>query len=90
MTNKNHRVLYTGVTSDLKRRVYEHKNKLFTDSFTSKYQLNKLVYSEGFHRIEEAIGREKAIKGGSRDGKIKLINSMNPEWKDLYEEVMGW
>ena len=90
MMNKNNRVLYTGVTSDLKRRVYEYKNQLFTHSFTSKYQLDKLVYYEGFYRIEEAIVREKAIKGGSRDGKIKLINSMNPEWKDLYEEVMGW
>ena len=90
MTNKNHTTLYTGVTSDLKKRVYEHKNKLHPDSFTAKYQLNKLIYHEGFKRIEEAIGREKQIKGGSRKNKIEIINAFNPEWKDLYEEVMEW
>src|ERR1700739_766888 len=87
LTNKNHRVIYTGVTSDLKKRMYEHKNKIFLDSFTAKYQLDKLVYYEGFHLIEEAIGREKQIKAGSRQQKIDLIDSFNPEWKDLYEEV---
>jgi|ERR1700722_3443506 len=90
LTNKNHKVIYTGVTSDLKKRIYEHKNKIFPDAFTDKYQLDKLVYYEGFHRIEEAIGREKQIKGGSRKQKVDLINSLNPEWKDLYEDVASW
>jgi len=90
MTNKNHTTLYTGVTSDLKKRVYEHKNKIHPHSFTAKYQLNKLVYYEGFHSIEEAISREKQIKGGSRKKKIDLINSMNKDWNDLYGEVMQW
>ena len=72
------------------KRVYEHKNKLHPDSFTAKYQLNKLIYYEKFHRIEEAIGREKQIKGGSRKNKMEIINAFNPEWKDLYEEVMQW
>jgi len=90
MTNKNHRVLYTGVTSDLKKRVYEHKNKIYKDSFTAKYQLTKLVYYEGFHRIEEAIGREKQLKGGSREQKNDIITSFNPEWRDLYEDVARW
>ena len=90
MTNINHTTLYTGVTSDLKKRIYEHKHKLNPDSFTAKYNLNKLVYYEGFHRIEDAIGREKQIKGGSRKNKIEIINVFNPLWKDLYDEVMDW
>jgi putative endonuclease len=90
LTNKNHRVIYTGVTSDLQKRMYEHKNKIFPDSFTAKYQLDKLVYFKGFHRIEEAIGREKQIKAGSRQQKIDLIDSFNPEWKDLYDDVTRW
>jgi putative endonuclease len=90
MTNKNHTALYVGVTSDLKKRVYEHKNNFHPDSFTAKYQLHKLVYYEGFHRIEDAISREKQIKGGSRKKKLEIINSINPEWKELYEEVSEW
>ena len=90
MTNKNNTTFYTGVTSDLKKRVYEHKNKLYPKSFTAKYQLNKLVYYEGFHSIEEAIAREKQIKAGSRQKKVKLITSMNKEWRDLYEEILEW
>jgi putative endonuclease len=90
MTNENHTTLYTGITSELKKRVYEHKNKIHANSFTAKYQLYKLVYYEGFHSIEEAISREKKIKGGSRMNKIDIINAFNPEWKDLYEEVMQW
>ena len=85
MTNKNNTVLYTGVSSNLKIRVYQHKTKHFPKSFTAKYNINKLVYFYSFLRIEEAIAREKAIKGGSREAKIKLINSMNPEWKDLVD-----
>ena len=87
MTNKNNTVLYTGVTNDLKRRVYEHINKIDPKSFAAKYNINKLVYYEGFHRIEEAITREKKVKAGSRQKKIELINSINKDWNDLYEEV---
>jgi putative endonuclease len=86
MTNKNNIVLYTDVTNDLKRRVYEHKEKLI-EGFTKKYNINKLVYYEVFEDISDAISREKQIKGGSRQKKLDLINSMNKEWRDLYEEL---
>ena len=84
--NKNNRVLYTGVTNDLKRRIYEHKEKLVT-GFTKRYNVDKLVYFEFCDEIENAIVREKQIKGGSRQKKVDLINSMNNEWRDLYEEL---
>jgi putative endonuclease len=87
MTNKQKTVLYTGVTSELKRRVYQHKHKYHADSFTSKYKVFYLVYYEAFLRIEEAIAREKQIKAGPRRRKIELINSTNPEWRDLYDEI---
>ena len=90
MTNKVHSTFYIGVTSDLKKRAYEHKNNIHPDSFTAKYKIYKLVYYEGFHRIEEAIAREKQIKAGSRGKKIELITSFNPEWKDLYDNVLLW
>lgn len=90
MTNKNNTVLYTGVTSDLKRRIYEHKNHLYKNSFTDKYNIEKLIYFETFHSIEEAILREKQIKAGSRNKKIDLINSINPKWNDLYPEILEW
>ena len=83
LTNKNHRVLYTGVTNDLKKRVYEHKEK-FVNGFTKKYNVSKLVYYEIFGDPENAILREKKIKAGSRQKKIDLINTMNNEWADLY------
>jgi putative endonuclease len=86
MTNKNNAVIYTGVTNDLKRRVYEHKEKLI-DGFTKKYNINKLVYFESTNDVSSAIQREKQIKAGSRKKKIDLINSINPEWKDLYNEI---
>lgn len=86
MTNKNNTVLYTGVTKDLKRRVFEHKEKLI-DGFTKRYNIIKLVYYEIFRDIESAILREKQIKGGSRAKKITLVNSMNSAWKDLYEDL---
>ncbi|MFH1678921.1 MAG: GIY-YIG nuclease family protein [Candidatus Omnitrophota bacterium] len=86
MTNKGNTVIYTGVTSDLKTRVYEHKEKLI-DGFTKKYNVDKLVYYEAFDEIEEAIIREKQIKGSSRKKKVELINSMNPCFKDLYYEI---
>jgi len=88
VTNKPHSTIYTGVTSRLAKRIIEHKNKVYPNSFTARYNVNKLVYYEGFHRIEEAIAREKQIKAGPRKKKEMLINSMNPEWKDLLAEVM--
>lgn len=84
LTNARHTVLYTGVTNNLQRHILEHKNK--TGSiFTQKYNVNKLVYYEIGDDINVAIAREKQIKGGSRQKKIDLINSLNPEWKDLSE-----
>ena len=88
MTNKTHSVLYTGVTSDLTDRVWEHKTKYYPKSFTAKYNCNILVYYFFYSRIEEAIASEKAIKGGSREDKIRLINGLNPEWKDLYDDLI--
>ena len=82
--NRRNGTLYTGVTSFLKRRVYEHKKKLHPESFTVKYDVDKLGYFEEFVSIKEAIEREKQIKGGSRVSKIALIEGMNPEWKDLF------
>lgn len=90
MTNRYHTVLYTGVTTDLYKRVREHKEKTHPNSFTSRYRLFKLVYYEGFSSIIEAIAREKQIKAGSREKKEQLINKMNPDWKDLFEEVKRW
>jgi len=84
LTNKNNTVLYTGVTNDLIRRSAEHKEKK-TKGFTQKYNVDKLVYYEAFDVIYDAIAREKQIKGGSRQKKIALINSMNKEWEDLYD-----
>ncbi len=90
ITNKNHTTLYVGVTSHLYYRVMEHKEKKYPKSFSARYNLNKLVYYEVFHSIKEAIAREKQIKGGSRAAKEKLINSINPEWKNLFDEVSKW
>ena len=86
MTNKHNTVLYTGITNDLKRRVYEHKEKLI-NGFTNKYNITKLVYYEIFDDPENAILREKQIKAGSRQKKIHLINSTNRKWVNLYEEL---
>ena len=86
MTNKRNVILYTGITNDLKRRVYEHKEKLI-NGFTKKYNLAKLVYYEIFNDPENAILREKQIKAGSRERKINLINSINKEWQDLYKKL---
>jgi len=87
LTNFNNTVLYTGVTNNLIRRVYEHKEKL-ADSFTKKYNINKLVYYEVFNDIEFAITREKQIKGGSRKKKIELIDGFNKDWEDLYTQLI--
>ncbi len=84
MTNQNNTVLYTGVTSDLKDRVFKHKTKKYANSFSARYNLSKLVYFEELDTIGNAIKREKQIKGGSRTRKIELINSLNPEWVDLF------
>ena len=86
MTNKYNKVLYVGVTNDLIRRVYEHKNKLI-DGFTKKYNIVKLVYYEMFDDPSTAIAREKQIKSGSRQKKIDLINSINKDWHDLYDDI---
>ncbi len=86
MTNKNNTTLYTGVTSDLLRRVHEHKI-VVGSKFTSRYNIDKLVYYETTNNVEAAVEREKQIKAGSRKKKIDLINSINPEWRDLSEEL---
>ena len=86
MTNSKNTVLYVGVTSDLIKRVYEHKAKL-ADGFTSRYNVVKLVYYEVFEDIENAILREKQIKAGSRQKKVRLIDSTNREWHDLYDAL---
>jgi putative endonuclease len=86
MTNSTNTVLYTGVTGDIAKRVFIHKNKL-ADGFTKKYNVTKLVYSEEYSLIEDAIKREKQIKGGSRKKKIELIKTVNPEFKEL--KVVG-
>jgi putative endonuclease len=86
MTNSRNTVIYVGVTNDLIRRVYEHKEKV-GDGFTRKYNITKLVYYEVFEDIENAILREKQIKAGSRQKKVQLINSISREWHDLYDEL---
>ena len=88
LTNKRNNVLYTGVTNDLQRRVYEHREKLVR-GFTKKYNVYKLVYFEETDSIEAAIQREKQIKGGSRQKKIDLIEGMNSQWRDLHDEIVG-
>lgn len=86
-TNKTNTVLYTGVTNNLARRIYEHKHK-FVSSFTSKYKINKLVYHEIYENINEAIKREKQIKAGSRRKKLELIKTKNPLFEDLYSKIV--
>ncbi len=86
MTNKLGTVIYTGVTADLRKRAYEHREALL-DGFTKKYNVKKLVYYEVAGDIESAIAREKQIKNGSRNKKIALIKSINPTFKDLYSEL---
>jgi len=86
MTNKRDTVIYTGVTGDLQRRIYEHREGL-VDGFTKKYNVKKLIYYEIADDIESAIAREKQIKAGSRKKKIALIKSTNPDFKDLYPKL---
>lgn len=87
LTNQNNQVLYVGVTSNLIKRIFEHKHKLI-DGFTKKYNVNKLVYFEIFNDIEEAIKREKQLKNWHRDWKFNLIADQNADFKDLYDEII--
>ena len=86
--SKRNGTIYTGVTSDLKQRIYEHKTKVHPDSFTAKYSVDKLGYYEEFVSIKDAIAREKQIKDGSRAKKIQLIEGMNPDWIDLFDSIL--
>jgi putative endonuclease len=87
LSSERTRILYIGVTNNLIRRIYEHKNHLF-EGFSKKYNINRLVYSEEYSSIYDAICREKRLKAWKRDWKIKLIESQNPDWKDLYESLL--
>ena len=87
MCSLNNSTLYVGVTSNIASRVYEHKHKMYPKGFSAKYNCVKIVYYRRFELIIEAIAEEKRIKGGSRKKKEDLINSMNPEWRDLYDVV---
>lgn len=84
-TNTYNKILYTGFTVDLKKRMFEHLNKTYKKSFTSRYNLDKLVYFEVFKTVAAAIAREKQVKKWNREWKDNLINELNPDWKDL-----GW
>jgi putative endonuclease len=86
MTNATNTVTYTGVTNDLYRRIYEHKNKI-VEGFTTRYNIDKLVYYEVCENAESAIVRDKRIKSWSRKDKVALVNTMNKDWHDLYEEL---
>ncbi len=88
ITNKTHSTLYIGVTSNLKQRIYEHKNHLLK-GFSSKYNCEKLVYFECFEEIKSAIEREKYLKGKKREFKNRLIATINPQWLDLYGYLFG-
>ena len=88
LTNENNRVLYVGVTSDIKRRISQHKNAYY-QGFSKKYNTNKLVYYESFSTIEEALISEKRIKNWKREWKKNLISKHNPQWKDLSIEILN-
>lgn len=90
LTNKRNSTLYIGVTSDLLSRMVEHREKKYPKSFSARYNLNKLVYYQAFHSIEEAIDKENQLKAGSRKKKMDLINGLNPDWNDLFDEVQRW
>jgi putative endonuclease len=87
MSSPDKTALYVGVTSDLVKRVWEHKNKVFTDSYTSRYNCCVLVWYKRFDGIEEAIDEEKRLKGGSRKKKIALVDAFNPDWLDLSDSL---
>jgi predicted GIY-YIG superfamily endonuclease len=86
LANRRQGTLYTGVTSNLAERVFQHREGL-TPGFSSRYACNRLVFYERYERMDEAIAREKQIKGGSRARKIALIEAVNPDWKDLYRSL---
>ena len=86
MASQRHGTIYTGVTSNLSRRAYEHRNGLIV-GFTKRYQCHLLLFYEYYDRMDDAIGREKQIKAGSRQRKIALIEAMNPHWRDLYDDL---
>ena len=88
MTNSHKNLLYTGITNDLVRRVYEHRYHLDKGSFTDRYNIEYLVYFESTSDVTAAIEREKQIKGWNRKRKEKLIASKNPNWNDLYEQIL--
>ena len=88
LTNVTGTVVYTGVTNDLIRRVYEHKHNADPNSFTAKYTVHKLVYFEQTGDVRSAIEREKQIKSWKRARKNKLVNSINPQWEDLYPKII--
>jgi putative endonuclease len=88
LSNKKDGVLYVGVTADLNRRIWEHKQKEI-DGFSRRYNLDKLIYYEEYDRIDDAIQREKNIKNWKRDWKTELINAQNPDWLDLYHDLSG-
>ena len=88
LSNATNVAIYTGVTRDLVRRVYEHKHHLDPDSFTSKYKIHKLVYFEQTDDVRSAIEREKQIKSWRRSKKNDLVNSVNPNWEDLYQKIL--
>lgn len=87
MTNQGHTVLYVGITNSLIRRLAQHDHEWYENSFTSKYNIYKLVYFEIFGDASAAIGREKQLKAGSRQKKLDLINDMNPDWRDLMDDI---
>jgi putative endonuclease len=88
LASRRNGTLYTGVTSDLLKRVWQHRNDL-VDGFTQKYSVHMLVYYELADEMATAIAREKQIKGGSRAKKLAMIESMNPGWRDLYDDILG-
>ena len=87
ITNKNNTTLYVGVTSNLHERIVKHREKRYRNSFSARYNLDKLVYYEQFDKIGDAIGREKQLKAGSRIMKLQLIESVNPDWEDLFDRL---
>ena len=89
LSNKTNKVLYVGVTSDLVRRIYEHRNHM-VEGFTDRYNVTTFLYFEEYSLIKDAIIREKQLKGWRHDKKIELIKKINPEFKDLYDDLMTW
>ena len=90
MTNQQRTTLYVGVTSNLPERIRQHKEKFYPRSFTARYNCDRIVYYEVHLTITEAIAREKQMKAGSRKKKLALIQRLNPEWRDLYDDIKDW